>query len=209
MNDSPEQTPPSPVPRRSWFNQCAGWVRWLHLYSSMLGLGVTLFFSITGLTLNHPHWFPLGEQVRESTGELSPEWLSDPLDPDQLQIVEHLRSEHGIKTRLRDFTVDEYQYLLAFAGPGYSADVQVDPESGTYQLREVQLGVVPWINDLHKGRDTSGSWSILIDVSALLLAFISVSGLLMILWLKRRMFSSALIAILGTIVLAVLAFWLT
>ncbi|MCA9032269.1 MAG: PepSY-associated TM helix domain-containing protein, partial [Planctomycetaceae bacterium] len=59
------------------------------------------------------------------------------------------------------------------------------------------------------GRDTSGSWSILIDVSALLLAFISVSGLLMILWLKRRMFSSALIAILGTIVLAVLAFWLT
>ena len=33
---------------------------WLHIYVSMLGLAAVLFFSVTGLTLNHPDWFFAG-----------------------------------------------------------------------------------------------------------------------------------------------------
>ena len=43
-----------------------GWMRWFHTYVSMLGLGSLLFFSVTGLTLNHPDW-TLGGRRREST----------------------------------------------------------------------------------------------------------------------------------------------
>ena len=32
-------------------------MRWLHIYLSMFSLAVVLFFSVTGITLNHPDWF--------------------------------------------------------------------------------------------------------------------------------------------------------
>ena len=32
-------------------------MRWLHVYLSMISLAVVLFFSVTGITLNHPDWF--------------------------------------------------------------------------------------------------------------------------------------------------------
>jgi len=34
-------------------------------------------------------------------------------------------------------------------------------------------------NDLHKGRDTGKTWSILIDVSAVLMTLISLTGLIL------------------------------
>ena len=45
----------------------AFWSRWLHIYTSMFGLAAILFFSVTGLTLNHPDWF-FTERVTQSTG---------------------------------------------------------------------------------------------------------------------------------------------
>ena len=46
-------------------------MRWLHIYLSMFGLAVVLFFSVTGITLNHPDWFFGGAQSsREAEGEL-------------------------------------------------------------------------------------------------------------------------------------------
>ena len=50
-------------------------MRWLHIYVSMFGLAAVLFFSVTGLTLNHPDWF--GEAARRVSvrGAMPPEWL--------------------------------------------------------------------------------------------------------------------------------------
>ena len=48
------------------------------------------------------------------------------------------------------------------------------------------MGSSPTLNDLHKGRDTGGPWSILIDAAAVLLSLISLSGLVLIFYLKLR-----------------------
>ena len=32
------------------------WVRWIHVYTSMISLLIVLFFGLTGITLNHPKW---------------------------------------------------------------------------------------------------------------------------------------------------------
>ncbi|RZL28742.1 MAG: peptidase, partial [Pedobacter sp.] len=37
--------------------------RWLHIYLSMVSFAIVLFFSVTGLTLNHPTWFGGDKQV--------------------------------------------------------------------------------------------------------------------------------------------------
>ena len=54
----------------------AALMRWLHIYLSMFGLASVLFFSVTGLTLNHPDWFFAGAERRvEAEGRIDPKWL--------------------------------------------------------------------------------------------------------------------------------------
>ena len=185
-------------------------MRWLHIYSSLFGLVITLFFAVTGLTLNHPQWFDSGyEAVRDESGVVDRDLigLSDS-DLDKLQLVEHFRSAHQIHAPVRDIHSDEYQINIAFAGPGYTADIRIDRENLEYQFNEVRLGIIAVINDLHKGRDTGPFWSFVIDVSAVLLIFISLSGVLLLCWLKRR-WRSGLITILAGTLLTMVAFYLT
>ena len=62
--DPPPQARPSGSPPS---------MRWLHIYLSMFGLAAVLFFSVTGITLNHPDWF-FGEAERrvEAEGRSTP-----------------------------------------------------------------------------------------------------------------------------------------
>jgi len=58
-------------------------MRWLHIYASMFGLAAVLFFSVTGVTLNHPHWFfASAERSERAEGRLNSRWLRlDDSDP--------------------------------------------------------------------------------------------------------------------------------
>ncbi len=178
----------------------------------MFGLATVLFFSVTGLTLNHPDWFLANaETIDHAEGEVNPAWLQletpavgpdEEASPDQqvdkLSVVEHLRARHGIRGALVDFGVDDYECMVTFKGPGYAADAFIDRDTGRYQLTETSHGAVAVLNDLHKGRDTGKSWSLLIDISAVLLTVISLSGLILILYLKLRRVPGLVVAVAGT-----------
>ena len=149
----------------------------------MFGLAAVLFFSVTGITLNHPDWF-FGDTQRsvQAEGDVDPKWLhlDEPArlgrrrspDPSRqvakLEVVEHLRQAHGIRGALADFRVDDAECIVTFKGPGYAADAFIDRESGHYTVTQSYHGFIAIINDLHKGRDTGPAWSVLIDVSAVL-----------------------------------------
>jgi uncharacterized protein len=96
--------------------------------------------------------------------------------------------------------------MVTFKGPGYSADAFIDRATGRYDLSESYHGVIAVINDLHKGRDTGKVWSVLIDLSALLMTLVSLTGLILLFYIKRRRISGLVIALVGTVVVAVL--WL-
>ncbi len=130
------------------------------------------------------------------------------MEPQTLEIVEFIRSKHGVRTAVRDFQFDEYQINVSFAGPGYTSDVSIDRETSEYQFSELRLGLTAIINDLHKGQDTGIVWSIVIDVSAVLLVFISISGVLLLIWLKH-LWRSGLLTIIGGTVLFSLLTWLS
>ncbi len=91
--------------------------------------------------------------------------------------------------------------LVSLKGPGYSADAFIDRASGRYDLSEVRYGVVAILNDLHKGRDTGPAWSVVIDISAVLLTLISLTGLILIFYLKLRRKPGVVVAVIGTVVL--------
>ena len=56
------------------------------------------------------------------------------------------------------------------------------------------------INDLHKGRDSGKGWSILIDVSAIFLTFVSFTGLVILWFVYKRRASGLIVGVLGVIV---------
>ncbi len=179
----------------------------------MFALATLLFFSVTGITLNHPAWFSDGvARSAEHEGRLDADWVrlrdeSEGADPAEgvarLEVVEQLRKVHGIRGALAEFTADEYECVVSFKGPGYSADAFIDRETGEYQLTEVSHGMLALVNDLHKGRDTGPAWSVVIDVSAALMAIVSVTGLLLLFYIKRRRALGLVTALVGAVVLAV------
>ncbi len=197
-----------------WF---AKLMRWLHIYVSMFSLAVVLFFSVTGITLNHPDWFWSGaESSHEALGEIRPAWLhasqpaggEAPAEADRqvskLEIVEHLRNTHAIHGALADFRVDDSECVISFKGPGYAADAFIDRETGKYRLTETYHGFIAVINDLHKGRDTGRVWSVLIDVSAVLMTFVSLTGLVLLFYLKLRRIPGLIVVVVGTMIAFVL-----
>ena len=159
----------------------------------MASFAVVLFFAITGITLNHAEWFANQQQTLQVSGTMDRRWLGTTDERvARLDIVEFLRRAHDLGGALSDFRIDESQCEVAFMGPGYSADAFIDRQTGRYELTETRFGFAAVINDLHKGRDTGRSWKMVIDVSAGLLVFIALSGLLLIYFVHRHRFAGLL-----------------
>jgi uncharacterized protein len=180
----------------------AAFSRWLHLYLSMLCFLIVLFFSVTGLTLNHVEWFD-GKQVEKKfEGSLPVDWVNNPDTSKikKLEIVEFFRNKYGIKGYVSDFLIDDEQCSLSFKGPGYSSDAFINRKDGTMQLTELRLGLVAVLNDLHKGRDSGKGWSWLIDISAIFLTLVSLSGLLMLFFLRKKRLNGLIIVLIGGII---------
>jgi len=201
----------TPKRKKPLRGRIAAWTRWLHTYVSMFGLVSVLFFSVTGVTLNHPDWFFEGAQsLRHEDGTLEVAWVAPGEDGDghvaRLEVVEYLRAAYGIRGAMTEFLVDEFECVVTFKGPGYSADIFVDRESGDYTLTESYAGFVAVMNDLHKGRDSGAGWSLLIDVSAIVLALASASGLLLMLFIKKRRKTGLITAGIGGVAL-LLIYW--
>lgn len=198
-------------------------VRWVHLYLSMVGFAALFFFSVTGLTLNHPTWLGASEEHMETVeGEINSEWLgyqelADAIDAeeapdveagvDRLEIAEWLREQHQLRGKVSDFRIDEYECSLSFVGPAYSADVVIDRETAHYDVTIVSHGFVALINDLHKGRDSGAAWSWVIDVTAVLLVISSLTGVWLLLYIKRKRASGLWTGVIGTLLLFAVYWW--
>jgi hypothetical protein len=185
----------------------ASWLRWVHTYLSMFALMLILFFSATGITLNHPDWFTSAKpRETQSTGKVSPEWLAtgdtDSAKVAKLEIVEALRKA-GARGALEEFRIDDQECMVSFKAPGYSADSFVNRETGTYQMTVIEEGAIAYMNDLHKGRHAGTVWARMVDFSALFLVIISLTGLGLIFFLKRIR-AAALLTALGGLVAMVL-----
>jgi hypothetical protein len=192
----------SKKPRAAWEKQTAATSRWLHVYLSMISFIIVLFFAITGLTLNHAEWFDSKEVEKKYDGTVPLAWVKTPdtTKVKKLEIVELLRKNYAIKGYVSDFSIQDEQCSISFKGPGYSADAFINSKDGKLRLTELRLGLVSVLNDLHKGRDSGKGWSWLLDLSAVFLTLISLTGLVMLCFLKKRRFTALVMAIIGGVV---------
>jgi hypothetical protein len=188
-----------------WKRRLAKYSRWLHIYVSMASFAVVFFFAVTGITLNHPDWFGAADRTMSAKGHLDPAWTNTGANEvAKTEIVGYLRRTHHFGGALNDVRVDDQQCAVSFKGPGYAADVFIDRRTGDYEVSESRPGFVAIINDLHKGRDTGAAWKAVIDVSAALLTFISLTGLTLLYFVHKHRAAGFVLLVLGGIVAALL-----
>jgi uncharacterized protein len=211
--DNPEEGPqvvPRPPQRQSysplWKRRVANWSRWLHVYLSMVSFAILFFFAVTGLTLNHQDWFAGQQRTRQFKGSMDPKWLrgSDTNAVDKLAIVERLRSRDKVSSAVSDFRLEDGQCSVSFKGPGYTAEVVINRATGAYDVTETRMGLAAVLNDLHKGRDSGRAWAWIIDASAVFMTFVSVSGIVLLLFLQKRRCSGLVAASVGAVLCGVI-----
>ncbi|HEY3337827.1 MAG TPA: PepSY-associated TM helix domain-containing protein [Propionicimonas sp.] len=187
-------------PRRPGRNRGQKLTRVLHSWLSMASLLVVLFFSLTGLTLNHQDWtFGQSPTVTKTSGEL-PSGATTPGAPNYLVISEYLRAQQGATGEITDYGAEGDTGRISYAGPGYTGNATFSVSTGAFTMESTRYGLVAIANDLHKGRHTSTAWSWTIDVAAIGLALVSITGLLLGLIIQRRRRSALVLLCAGVVV---------
>lgn len=198
LQNKPAAAPRAQVHVPVWKRKTAHWSRWLHTYLSMVSFTILLFFALTGITLNHQDALTGAPKTKRFTGTVDAAWMKKP-ESFQSDIVGVLRSRHGVKANLTDFRVDDDQVQISFKGPGYAADGFIERATGKYDINENRLGLVAVVNDLHKGRDTGKAWAGVIDISAALMTAVSVTGLVLIFFLHKKLRVGLIALAIGTV----------
>ena len=196
-------------PRRRTANEAQRWMRWVHVYTSMIAFIIILFFGVTGLLLNHPSWLG-GDEVVTTTfeGTLPQSVVSENGGVEFLAVSEYFRSEHDIGGEVTNFDQVATEGSINYTGPSYGASARFDVETLAYNINVRAEGFVNAMRDLHSGSDTGNAWDLIIDISAVFLVVVSISGLGIQLFMRKRR-RSALTWLAGGTVVTIALIWFT
>jgi hypothetical protein len=158
--------------------------RTLHIYITMFAFLMMMFFAVTGLILNHEALFASAEgEMSEATGIIPVELLNE---PDRLMVVETLRSTFGATGSLTTFDTEPEALRIELRGPGRRTEAEIDRATGKTTVMIERRGMVIRLDDLHRGKDSGRAWSLVLDVSSVLLFLGSLTGIVMLFALPRR-----------------------
>jgi hypothetical protein len=187
---SPTSSPPNAArskPRRKsrgwWLKQLHTW----HWISAALSLAAMLMFAITGLTLNHAALIPATPQVDDRTGALTPALLhllagAPPRSDAPLPAPVAMAVVRAVDIDPAGHPADwnEEEVYVALPRPGGDAWVSVGRKSGAIKAEVTRQGLVSYLNDLHKGRNTGLGWRLFIDAFALAAIVFTGTGLMLL-----------------------------
>ncbi len=158
--------------------------RTLHIYVTMFAFLMMMFFAVTGLILNHEAAFVSDEgDLKEIRGVIPPALLAE---PDRLMVVETLRSEFGALGAVTTFDAEAEAVRVELRGPGRRTEAEIDRATGMTTVTVERRGMIIRLDDLHRGKDSGRAWSLVLDISSVLLFVGSLTGLLMLFTLPRR-----------------------
>ena len=179
--------PPRPATKKSrkafWLKQLHMW-HWMSSAVSLIGL---LLFAITGFTLNHAADIEGSPVVTQGSAQLPPALLTRlkaavpdaekaPLPTDVAKWVEE---SFPVKARAEaEWSADEV-YLPA-PRPGGDAWVAIDLATGDVSSEVTSRGWISYLNDLHKGRNSGGEWSLFIDIFSFACLVFAITGLFLL-----------------------------
>lgn len=183
--------------------------RLLHVYVSMTLFSLLVFFSITGVTLNHPEWF------KNNTPHVIEKELSIPLQSNETssldqETIKHLTNkiEQVLSISLADaqseLMTDELFFEIKSAGQATSISLNI--QSGELFYQYIHYGIWAQLNDLHKGRNTSVFWQWVIDITSVLFIVFAITGFILAMP-QRRFLKTFSISILFTVLMTFTTFY--
>lgn len=187
-----------------------GWNRWLHIYLSTTLFCLLSFFCVTGITLNHTDWID-SRGVQQVNQEKIPDQLQQLLMEQKNIPIERIKhfvaNQYGLENpRSIDMDLEVGEISLDFPLPAGYAFVTLFVFSGEVEIEHKQGSFWSLLNDLHKGRHTGGGWSVLIDISAAAIFFLSVTGLIL-LWQRKKQRLNILITLLAGVATPFIIYW--
>ena len=183
--------------------------RLIHVYVSMALLTLLLFFSVTGITLNHPEWFSSHqanviekEQTISQIGALA--ITESEMSATQQQfITDEIEKAFAISLQNIKPELMSGELFYSIKRAGKSTSVAVDLETGDAFFEQTHYGWWAVLNDLHKGRNTSNFWGWIIDLSSVLFIIFAITGF--ILAMPQKRFHRTLLVSVGTTLLAIIS----
>jgi hypothetical protein len=172
--------------------------RLIHVYVSMALLSLMIFFSITGITLNHPQWFADQEAEVLAADLIIPLELLAPNS--QGKLISFLLAERHINGNKLSLEREDEELFISDKGPGRYLSLTIDLTSGEAFKEATDYGYWALFNDLHKGRNSGGFWRFIIDLSAVLMILFSLTGFILAL-AQRRMFRTVSLSIISTLLI--------
>lgn len=198
--DNPTGPPRSKVLK----NRGQKWMRFVHVYVSMVAFVIIGFFGITGLLLNNPTWLGGDELVTTPVEGTLPDSVRDGDEVEFLLVSEFLRAEHGLGGEVTNFDQVGNEASINYTGPAFGASFRFDVVSLDYTGQITEEGFVNAMRDLHTGSDTNVAWDWVIDISAGLLVVVSLSGLGIQLLMRKRRSRSMVLLVVGGILVVVI-----
>ncbi len=151
-----------------------------------------LLFAITGITLNHAHQIPAQKSTLSLDASLDQAVLQNLVLPEAESGPLPRELRHEIRRQLGVYVPGaveaewyEDEIYVPLPRPGGDAWMSVDLISGEVIYEKTTRGVVAYLNDLHKGRNTGTAWSWFIDVFAVACVVFSITGLWLLIRLQK------------------------
>ena len=181
MSSQPLQIPSAS--RAIWLKNLHRW----HWISAALSLTGLLLFAVTGFTLNHASQIEAKPQVvsrkatlpaaLQSSLKAAAEQHSGKRAPLPQSVAAWAKSSFSIDVASLDAEWEDDEAYIPMPRPGGDAWLRISGD-GAAEYEKTDRGMVSWLNDLHKGRNTGAVWSWFIDIFALACVVFSITGFL-------------------------------
>lgn len=164
-----------------------------------------IFFSITGLLLNHPDWFTGVRPVPvERTVVIPREELAEALrapEPSQA-LAKAVGRLTALRGAFKDGEILDGKGLIRMEGVTGNSDVTVDLADGRAQVSLQKTDVITMLNHLHRGSNAGLVWRALIDATAVIVLALSLVGYVLFFSLRFRLKTSLLLTGVSLLMLA-------
>jgi hypothetical protein len=172
---------PMPAWKIHFYRQCRLWHGWLSAFAFI----ALMFFSATGLLLNHPEWFADGNTAPvESRAHLPPALLKDKSASALATLLAERKLVHGVYA---SGDMDDGLALLRFEGVTGNSSVTLDLETGDTDIAWQRATALTVLDDLHRGKNAGAAWKWLIDVSAGLFLVLSLIGFILFFSMRHKL----------------------
>jgi len=182
--------------------------RYVHGWLSAFAFLTLLFFSVTGLLLNHPEWFEPAK-TEETTQLILPESVLKSIKQQENPsdtILNYVRQQQNVVGRYQSSEVMDNEVMIRLESPAGATDIWVMADTGETEITQKPASTVSMLNDLHRGKNSGPAWSWLIDISAIIVIALSLVGYILFLSIKTRLVTH-LVLTTASLALIILLIW--